>query len=113
MILQKLNLIGTGSFAQVYVATHKATNQTYALKQFNKEKMVTMSEAEHTKHQLDILKIMDHPFLVKLHYAFHSSTDVFLVTDFYQGGEIFYHLQKNGTYVYELCFSDVCSYFHF
>lgn len=33
-----------------------------------------------------------HPFVVKLHYAFQSSESLYFVTDFLNGGELFFHL---------------------
>ena len=37
---------------------------------------------------------VEHPFLMKLHYAFQSPEKLYLVMDFVNGGELFYHLQK-------------------
>ncbi|XP_031505712.1 uncharacterized protein LOC116267989 [Nymphaea colorata] len=37
---------------------------------------------------------MNHPFVVKLHYAFQTSTRLFLIVDLLQGGELFYLLRK-------------------
>eukprot|EP01041_Mallomonas_annulata_P001136 gene1136-2202_t len=37
---------------------------------------------------------MDHPFIVKLHYAFQTSTKLCLVLDFASGGELFFHLSR-------------------
>ena len=33
-----------------------------------------------------------HPFVVKLHYAFQSNECLYFVTDFLNGGELFFHL---------------------
>jgi len=38
---------------------------------------------------------LEHPFLVKLHYSFQTSDKLFFVMDYINGGELFYHLQKD------------------
>lgn len=56
-------------------------------------------------------EIGDHPFIVKLHYAFQSVFNSFysyqkdnlhFIIDFCSGGEMFFHLQQKGTYPEEL-----------
>lgn len=37
---------------------------------------------------------MKHPFLMTLRYAFQTSSKLYFVLDFYQGGELFYHLKN-------------------
>ena len=39
-----------------------------------------------------------HPFLVGLHYAFQNPGKLYLVMDFINGGELFYHVQKEGRF---------------
>jgi serine/threonine protein kinase len=34
------------------------------------------------------MSVIDHPFMVKLFYAFQSSTKLFLVMDYYPGGDL-------------------------
>ena len=38
---------------------------------------------------------IDSPFIIKLYYAFQSDTRLFFITDFLNGGELFYHLRKD------------------
>ena len=42
-----------------------------------------------------ILEAMDHPFIVKLHYAFQTSSKLYLLVDLMPGGELFYLLRRN------------------
>ena len=39
---------------------------------------------------------MSNPFIVKLHYAFQNPEKLYFVMDFLNGGELFYHLRKEG-----------------
>lgn len=38
---------------------------------------------------------MDHPFIVKLHYAFQTKNKLYLLVDLMSGGELFYLLRRN------------------
>ena len=41
---------------------------------------------------------IDHPFIVKLHFAFQTPAKVYLVMDFVNGGELFFHLKREGRF---------------
>jgi serum/glucocorticoid-regulated kinase 2 len=47
----------------------------------------------------EILAKIDHPFIVKLHYAFQTETKLYLVMDFINGGELFFHLKREGRFL--------------
>jgi serine/threonine protein kinase len=49
-----------------------------------------------------ILESVDHPFLVKLHYAFQSETKLYMVLDYVSGGELFFLLRKRRRFEEEL-----------
>ncbi len=38
------------------------------------------------------MTLINHPFVVKLHYAFQTTETLYFITDFLNGGELFYHL---------------------
>jgi protein-serine/threonine kinase len=38
------------------------------------------------------------PFIVGLKFSFQTPTDLYLVTDYMSGGELFWHLQKEGRF---------------
>lgn len=42
-----------------------------------------------------MLAELNHPFLIKLHWAFHNSRELFFVMDICTGGEMFYHLLEH------------------
>ena len=44
----------------------------------------------------DILAQINHPFIVKLHYAYQTEGKVYLVLDFLRGGDLFTRLSKEG-----------------
>jgi serine/threonine protein kinase len=50
---------------------------------------------EQTKTERQILEIVNrHPFVVKLYYAYQAQEKLYLILEYGQGGELFYHLKK-------------------
>ena len=47
-----------------------------------------------TKMERNILADVEHPFIVKLHYAFQTEGKLYLILDFLRGGDLFTRLSK-------------------
>eukprot|EP01103_Thecamoeba_quadrilineata_P008579 TRINITY_DN18314_c0_g1_i1.p1 TRINITY_DN18314_c0_g1~~TRINITY_DN18314_c0_g1_i1.p1 ORF type:complete len:442 (-),score=107.60 TRINITY_DN18314_c0_g1_i1:55-1380(-) len=92
---QILKVIGKGSFGTVYQVLKKDTQKIYAMKVLNKKAIMDRHELEHTKAEKNILQRLVHPFLVNLYYAFQTDDKVVFVMDYVNGGELFFHLQKD------------------
>ncbi|KAI9792771.1 MAG: hypothetical protein M1816_001503 [Peltula sp. TS41687] len=98
---QILKLIGKGTFGQVYQVRKKDTQRIYAMKVLSKKVIVQKKEVAHTVGERNILvrtATTDSPFIVGLKFSFQTPTDLYLVTDFMSGGELFWHLQKEGRF---------------
>jgi len=39
---------------------------------------------------------MDHPFILKLHYAFQTPYTLYMIFDYVPGGDLFFHIKKKG-----------------
>jgi hypothetical protein len=89
-----LAVVGVGSYGTVAQVRHKKSGQIYALKVLNKKDIIQRSEESHTKAEKIILASINHPFLMNLHYSFQTPDKLFFVMDFVNGGEMFYHLQR-------------------
>ena len=89
---QLLKVVGRGSFGKVYMAKKKDNGRIYAVKTLKKDFIIRTNQTNNTKIERDIMQQITHPFVVKLHYAFQSSESLYFVTDFLNGGELFYHL---------------------
>ena len=48
----------------------------------------------HTKSEKNILMKLQHPFLVGLNYSFQTDDKLYFILDYVNGGELFYHLQR-------------------
>ncbi|KAK2466523.1 hypothetical protein APHAL10511_002165 [Amanita phalloides] len=90
-----LKLIGRGTFGKVFQVRKKDTKRIYAMKVLSKKEIVAKKEIAHTIGERKILQCsLESPFLVGLKFSFQTDTDLYLVTDFKSGGELFWHLQR-------------------
>jgi len=91
-----LKLIGRGTFGRVFQVRKRDTKRIYAMKVLSKREIVAKKEVAHTIGEKKILqKSLSSPFLVGLKFSFQTETDLYLVTDFKSGGELFWHLQRD------------------
>ncbi|KAI0081670.1 kinase-like protein [Panus rudis PR-1116 ss-1] len=90
-----LKLIGRGTFGKVFQVRKKDTKRIYAMKVLSKREIIAKKEVAHTIGERKILqRSLESPFLVGLKFSFQTETDLYLVTDFKSGGELFWHLQR-------------------
>ncbi|NWY89563.1 AKT2 kinase, partial [Loxia curvirostra] len=64
------------------------------MKILRKDNIATKSQLEHTQIERNVLKNVVHPFIVKLYYAFQTSTKLYFILEYCPGGELFFHLSK-------------------
>ncbi|KAL3231796.1 Serine/threonine-protein kinase SCH9 [Nakaseomyces bracarensis] len=96
-----LRLLGKGTFGQVYQVKKKDTKRIYAMKVLSKKVIVKKNEIAHTIGERNILVTTSakaSPFIVGLKFSFQTPTDLYLVTDYMSGGELFWHLQREGRF---------------
>ncbi|GMI21854.1 hypothetical protein TrCOL_g53 [Triparma columacea] len=104
-----LKVVGKGAFGKVMLVRKKSppsAGQIFAMKVLKKSVIAAKGQVEHTKSERDILFEVRHPFVVFLRFAFQSEEKLYLITDFYAGGSLFYHLRKSR------CFSEVRARFY-
>lgn len=94
-----LKVIGKGSFGKVLLAKRKRDGKCYAIKVLQKKVILKRREQKHIMAERNVLlKNVKHPFLVGLHYSFQTTDKLYFVLDFVNGGELFFHLQKERTF---------------
>jgi serine/threonine protein kinase len=89
-----LKVIGKGSFGKVLQVRKKDTGRIYAMKILNKKHIIERKEVAHTISERNVLVKANSPFLVGLKFSFQTKDKLYLVLDYMNGGEVFYHLQK-------------------
>ncbi|KAJ8334903.1 hypothetical protein SKAU_G00405420 [Synaphobranchus kaupii] len=95
-----LKIIGKGSFGKVMLAKHKETCKYYAVKVLQKKVILRKKEQKHIMAERSVLlKNLKNPFLVGLHYSFQTTDKLYFVLDYVNGGELFYHLQRERVFL--------------
>jgi len=94
----RIKTLGTGSFGRVMLVQHKASSNFFAMKILDKQKVVKLKQVEHTLNEKRILQAISFPFLVKLDYHFKDTSNLYMVLEFVNGGEMFSHLRKVGRF---------------
>ena len=72
------------------------------MKMLSKAHVVARRQEAHTRAERAILESVDHPFLLRLRFAFQTPSALFLITPFLPGGELFHHLRLAGRFSEEL-----------
>jgi len=93
-----MNVIGKGSFGKVMQVRKKDDGKIYAMKVLRKEAIIARKQVAHTKAEKTILQKIQHPFIVRLHYAFQTKDKLYMILDYINGGELFFHLKKEGRF---------------
>ncbi|XP_060612281.1 ribosomal protein S6 kinase alpha-6 [Anolis sagrei] len=91
-----LKVLGQGSFGKVFLVRKiigPDAGQLYAMKVLKKASLKVRDRVR-TKMERDILVEVNHPFIVKLHYAFQTEGKLYLILDFLRGGDVFTRLSK-------------------
>ncbi|KAI9309974.1 serine/threonine-protein kinase SCH9 [Zopfochytrium polystomum] len=89
-----LKVVGKGSFGKVLQVRKRDTGRIYAMKVLVKKDIVERKEVQHTLAERNVLIQAASPFLVGLKFSFQTREKLYLVLDYVNGGELFYHLQK-------------------
>ncbi|UKZ75952.1 hypothetical protein TrVFT333_003648 [Trichoderma virens FT-333] len=93
-----LTLVGRGSFGKVMQVRKKDTGRIYAIKTIRKARIITRSEVTHTLAERSVLAQINNPFIVPLKFSFQSPEKLYFVLAFVNGGELFFHLSKEGRF---------------
>lgn len=78
--------MGSGSYGEVYEAKVKGGSAKRAIKMIKKNKVKNPSRF---KNEIDIMKELDHPNVIKLFETFEDARYVYLVMEYCEGGELF------------------------
>ncbi|EAS04466.2 Serine/Threonine kinase domain protein (macronuclear) [Tetrahymena thermophila SB210] len=95
-------LIGKGSFGEVYLVEKKGSQMLYAMKVLHKSKIIRHNLTKYAMTERNVMSLTNHPFIVKLNYAFQTSDKLFLIMDYCPGGDLGEHLQKEKKFSEEL-----------
>ena len=83
-----LSKLGCGSFGNVYLAQNRFTKEKVAMKIIKKSNKDLLSDGE-IKDEIDILKTLEHPDIVRIIESFNTKDSYVLVTEYCEGGELY------------------------
>lgn len=83
-----IKLIGRGSFGEVKVVRLKGTNEIYALKEISKMGCIRRHDNARFHEERDVLVYGDRRWVTNLHYAFQDEENLYLIMEFYSGGDL-------------------------
>uniref|UniRef100_A0A673LY93 non-specific serine/threonine protein kinase n=1 Tax=Sinocyclocheilus rhinocerous TaxID=307959 RepID=A0A673LY93_9TELE len=89
-----LKVIGRGAFGEVAVVKVKSSDKVFAMKILNKWEMLKRAETACFREERDVLVNGDCQWITRLHYAFQDDNFLYLVMDYYVGGDLLTLLSK-------------------
>ena len=93
-----LNVLGRGTYGKVLQVRKHDSGCMYAMKTMKKRDVLQRNQVRHTLTEKKLLEAVQHPFIVAMHFAFQSETSLFLVLSLQRGGELFFHLRREGAF---------------
>ncbi|XP_073410659.1 serine/threonine-protein kinase MARK2-like [Dendrobates tinctorius] len=90
-----LKTIGKGSFAKVKLARHVLTGEEVAVKILDKTQL-NSSSLQKLFREVRIMKVLNHPNIVKLFEVIETEKTLYLVMEYASGGEVFDYLVEHG-----------------
>ncbi|XP_061825981.1 serine/threonine-protein kinase BRSK2 isoform X2 [Nerophis lumbriciformis] len=87
--------LGKGQTGLVKLGVHCVTCQKVAIKIVNREKL-SESVLMKVEREIAILKLIEHPHVLKLHDVYENKKYLYLVLELVSGGELFDYLVKKG-----------------
>uniref|UniRef100_A0A672P3C4 non-specific serine/threonine protein kinase n=1 Tax=Sinocyclocheilus grahami TaxID=75366 RepID=A0A672P3C4_SINGR len=89
-----LKVIGRGAFGEVAVVKVKSSDKVFAMKILNKWEMLKRAETACFREERDVLVNGDCQWITRLFYAFQDDNFLYLVMDYYVGGDLLTLLSK-------------------
>ncbi|XP_034892813.1 phototropin-2 isoform X6 [Populus alba] len=87
-LTKRIVLLGL-QYKSVHLVELQGAGELYAMKAIEKSMMLNPNKVHRACIEREIISHLDHPFLPTLYTSFQTSTHVFLITDFFPGGELF------------------------
>jgi tRNA A-37 threonylcarbamoyl transferase component Bud32 len=93
-----LEEIGSGSFSRVYKVQIAGDHRIFAMKTLNKDFLRKRKQLKYAISEGKILQQLDHPFIIKLHYAFQTSKCLHFVLDYCPNGDLAELIAEHGCF---------------
>mmetsp|Transcript_137671 Transcript_137671/g.243249 ORF Transcript_137671/g.243249 Transcript_137671/m.243249 type:complete len:410 (+) Transcript_137671:18-1247(+) len=116
--LEFVKCLGKGFFGEVWQARQKKDGTVFAVKKVQLQLIVQNRLTEQLQREVNILKALDHPRIIRLFFDFKDGSSMYLGMDFASGGSLFDKLsaarrfvpEVAARYFYETC--EALDYIH-
>ena len=95
--------LGKGSSGEVRFCTHNKTGSLRAVKIFNKNTLMSTESKKNFLNEVNILKILDHPNIIRVYEFFEDLTTFYIIMEYCRGGELFDEMIKEKKYTEKEC----------
>jgi hypothetical protein len=118
--LERIRLLGAGTFGQVWLTRDTVTDGAYALKIQYKRELIEYNQADGVIREKRIMERMHHPFVMSIVNAQQDRECLYMVMDLIQGGELRSQMRNDkkpflaegSTKFYASCILEGLSYMH-
>lgn len=86
--------IGQGAYATVRIAIHKASKMRVAIKIYEKSKIMEPQRKKSVKREIKLLKMMSHPFIIKLYETFETNHHINIIMEYVGGPSLYSYLKS-------------------
>ena len=93
-----LNVVGQGAFGKVFQVRLEHTEEIYAMKVLKKSRILEKDHIDYMRVEREILTSVKHPFIVTLYNTFQTSSKLYMVMEFINGGHLFFQLYDQGLF---------------
>ncbi|CAN6978895.1 unnamed protein product [Brassica rapa subsp. trilocularis] len=87
--------LGSGSFAVVWLATHRSSGLKVAIKEIDKKKL-SPKVRDNLLKEISILSTIDHPNIIRFYEAIETGDRIFLVLEYCSGGDLAEYINVHG-----------------
>jgi len=95
-VVEKLD---KGNFGTIYLGVRESDNKQFAIKTISKKLLLKRQmNIDKLVSEIKILRLMNHPRIMKLHEVYESNTHVHLVMEYIRNGNLLSHLKTKGAY---------------
>ena len=99
---EELDLVGEGGYGKVFRVKLKDGDDVFASKHI---KTVKKKDKKVAKAEIELLKTLSSPFLIRFIEAFESDKNIIMITEYLDGGELFERVVEED---YQLIESECC-----
>jgi len=80
--------LGSGTFAKVKLAQRVDDGKLFAIKCLNRSRIVLAAQSGRLAKEIRLLKLLNHPHVIRLHEVLHTETEIMMVMEYIDGGDL-------------------------